>query len=1062
MASKLALGIVIGGAVSSTVGSAFKDVESRIKRLEATGAKARVLQNTIGDTIRLREEWRKAHLAGEKGASTLLTKLDANLASLKKQGIEVGRLEKAYQTLGRTARNAELKALGHQQVQAGREGIKSTVGQAVGFSAAVAVPTKVSADYGAIIRDIAIKAGVANAPQEKQMSQTILQTSRDSGMGRNEVAQVVNSLVGAGMDLAEALSYAPTAAKFVVGQGAGAEDTAKMINALGQNAKISDPKVMQQALEAIAYQGQAGSFEASDMARWAPEMLAGMGKLGITGMDAVTQLGAMLQVQMKTAGGADEAANNLKNWMEKIGARDTVTAYKKAGIDYQGSMQTGLQKGMSTLEASLALAQRYVAATDPAKAKAMAEATAKINKETDPAKAKAMINSLEQALRTGDIFADMQVKAALTAYTQNKELYEQLKNESKSATGILDKNLAERREASAQKWAEMAQSMDDSMRMIGDAIRPMTDGVADGLAWVGRGLSSLGDESPKVVSSVAAITAGLIAFRGVVSSVKIGRGLLNIARGGLRGGDPNIPQRVIVTNMPAGGLDGPGMDAGDSKRRKKAKKGKPSSAAARAPTAAPAAAPASARPAPVGQRGGISTGGMVKGTAMFAAVDSLLMAKDTYDNAETRDEMAEGYGEAAGNLAGTLAGAAAGAAIGSMVPVIGTVVGGLIGAYLGSTGGQALGGYAGKAMFGSDPATKVMPAAGPLMMADAGKNIPPVLGDIAASFKAPQKVAAPVPLMLLQPPAPAPGPTSRTEPVTAPGRNAAPVTLAPTPVQGGRAVPGRDAAPARPLAPIVQPIVSPAPVHVVPGRDATPVRPLAPVVQAIASPATVHVVPGRDAAPVRPLAPATLPVFPGRAAAPAEPVTPMPAKPGRDPLPPARAPVVPLRAAPGRGASPVLPLAPVVRVTAPAAPGGLPERPSRPALMVPVPLAVPASERKKETPAPALMPDRALDGQGVTRNGPRSEVGDLVRALAQAPAIKPSALLPKPVPPVKPERAKFEQVVHFAAPLYLTVKGDVRDPQQMAREIEPYLQNHRQEISRQLSSASLFDEPHVG
>jgi TP901 family phage tail tape measure protein len=1021
MASKLALGIVIGGAVSSTVGSAFKDVESRIKRLEATGAKARVLQNTIGDTIRLREEWRKAHLAGEKGASTLLTKLDANLASLKKQGIEVGRLEKAYQTLGRTARNAELKALGHQQIQAGREGIKSTVGQAVGFSAAVAVPTKVSADYGAIIRDIAIKAGIANAPQEKQMSQTILQTSRDSGMGRNEVAQVVNSLVGAGMDLAEALSYAPTAAKFVVGQGAGAEDTAKMINALGQNAKITDPKVMQQALEAIAYQGQAGSFEASDMARWAPEMLAGMGKLGITGMDAVTQLGAMLQVQMKTAGGADEAANNLKNWMEKIGARDTVTAYKKAGIDYQGSMQTGLQKGMSTLEASLALAQRYVAATDPAKAKAMAEATAKINKETDPVKAKAMIDSLEQALRTGDIFADMQVKAALTAYTQNKALYEQLKNESKSATGILDKNLAERREASAQKWAEMAQSMDDSMRMIGDAIRPMTDGVADGLAWVGRGLSSLGDESPKVVSSVAAITAGLIAFRGVVSSVKIGRGLLNIARGGLRGGDPNIPQRVIVTNMPVGGLDGPGMDAGDGKRRKKPKKGNPGStrtappsAATRAATTPPPAALGSARPAPRAPRAGMNTGGMVKGTAVFAAVDSLLMAKDTYDNAQTRDEMAEGYGEAAGNLAGTLAGAAAGAAIGSMVPVIGTVVGGLIGAYLGSTGGQALGGYAGKKMFGADAESKVMPAAGPLMMTDAGKNIPPVLGDIAASFKAPPKVAAPVPLMLLQPPVTVPGPTSRTEAVTPPGRNVAPLTLAPEP--GLRAVPGRDAA---------------------------PVRPLAPVVQAIAAPATVSVVPGRTAAP-------------------AGPVAPVPAIPGRDPLPPVSAPVVPLRAAPGREASPVLPLAPVVRVTPPAAPGGLPERPSRPSLLLPVPLSVPANGRKGETPAPALMPDRALDGQGVTRNGPGSEVGDLVRALAQAPAVKPGAVLPKPVPPVKPERAKLEQVVHVTAPFSLTVKGDVKDPQQLAREIEPYLQNHRQEISRQLSSANLFDEPHVG
>lgn len=969
MASKLALGIVIGGAVSSTVGSAFKDVESRIKRLEATGAKARVLQNTIGDTIRLREEWRKAHLAGEKGASDLLTKLDANLASLKKQGIEVGRLEKAYQTLGRTAHNAELKALGHQQIKAGREGIKSTVGQAVAYTAAVAVPTKVSADFGAIVRDIAIKAGIANAPQEAQMSKTILQTSRDSGMGRNEVAEVVNSLVGAGMDLAEALSYAPTAAKFVVGQGAGAEDTAKMINALGQNAKISDPKVMQQALEAIAYQGQAGSFEASDMARWAPEMLAGMGKLGITGMDAVTQLGAMLQVQMKTAGGADEAANNLKNWMEKIGARDTVTAYKKAGIDYQGSMQTGLQKGMSTLEASLALAQRYVAATDPAKAKAMAEATAKINKETDPVKAKAMINSLEQALRTGDIFADMQVKAALTAYTQNKELYEQLKKDSKSATGILDKNLTERRESSAQKWAEMAQSMDDSMRMIGDAIRPMTDSVADGLAWVGRGLSSLGDESPKVVSSIAAISAGLIAFRGVASTVKIGRGLMNIARGGLRGGDPNIPQRVIVTNMPVGGLDGPGMDSVDGKRRKKSKRGKSGttgaaspSAAAKAAAAAPAAALGTARAVPSAPRGGMNTGGMVKGTAVFAAVDSLLMAKDTYDNAKTRDEMAEGYGEAAGNLAGTLAGAAAGAAIGSMVPVIGTVVGGLIGAYLGSTGGQALGGYAGKKAFGSDPASKVMPAAGPLMMTDAGKNIPPVLGDIADSFKATPKVAAPAPLMMLRQPVPsatAPGPASRAQPVTPETSNAAP-----------------------------GPIPSP--------------------------------------------------------------------------VPPALASVTPLRDVSKRDAVPVQPLAPVVRVTPPVAPVGAPERVRNGPLLFPVPMMVPSRAQDDVKSSPALLPDRVLDGSGVTRNAPGAEVGDLVRALAQAPAGKPGQLLPKLPAPAKSERAKLEQVVHVTAPFTLTVKGDVKDAQQLAREIEPYLQQHRQEISRQLSSASLFDEPHVG
>jgi len=249
--------------------------------------------------------------------------------------------------MGLAATKAEFKAKGHKQLDAGKQQLKSSIGQAAAATAAMAVPTKVSADFGAIVRDIAIKANIANKPEEAQMAKTIIGTSRDTGMARNQVAEVVNALVGAGMELDKALSYAPVAAKFAVGQGSDGGETARMINALGQNAKISDPAVMQKALEAIAYQGQAGSFEAADMARWFPDLLAKMGNIGITGMDAVTQLGSMLQVQMKTAGGADEAANNLKNWMEKIGSGDTVKAYKDAGIDYQGSMNTGLQNGKS-------------------------------------------------------------------------------------------------------------------------------------------------------------------------------------------------------------------------------------------------------------------------------------------------------------------------------------------------------------------------------------------------------------------------------------------------------------------------------------------------------------------------------------------------------------------------------------------------------------------------------------------------------------------------------------------------------------------------------------------
>lgn len=726
MANKLALGLVIGGAVSATVGAAFSTVEGRIKKLEQQGNNAKVLKNTIGETMRLRDEWKKAHDSGSASASGLLRKLESNLDSLRKQGVEVGRLAKEYQALGRVAKGVDLQMKGHQQIEQGKASLKSGIGQAVAGVGAVAVPTTISAGYQAIIRDIAIKADVANKPQEQEMTRAIIQTSQDTGMGRNDVADLVNQLVGAGMELDKALAYAPVAAKFAVGQGASGVDTANMIQALQQNAKISDPKVMEKALEGIALQGQAGSFEAADMAKWFPQLLAGMDKLGISGPDSVAQLGAMLQVQMKTAGSSDEAANNLKNWMEKIGSGEVVKAYKDAGIDYNGSLNTGIQNGMSTLESSFALAQRYVEATNPEQAKKMAEATAKISKETDPAKAQAMLDSLEKALRTGDIFADMQVKAALTAYAANRGLYEKLKNDAKDATGILDKNLAERRETSAQMWAEMGHAVDDSMRAIGDAIRPATDMAAQGLTWVARSLTRVTESASPLVLGVTALGAGFIALKNAMAVFKIGKGMLNVARGSMMG-DPKVVQRVFVTNAPAsGGSSGTGdLGDADGKRDKRSKGGKGRTG------------------------GGLSVGSVVKGAAAIAVVDAGMKAVDTYQNAETRDEKAEGYGEAAGGLAGTLAGAAAGAAVGSLVPVIGTAVGGVVGGILGSMGGTDVGGWLGKKLFGGedDPVAEA-PAAAPISLLKPVQVGPavPSLGATAQAFapKAAPVTSAPV------------------------------------------------------------------------------------------------------------------------------------------------------------------------------------------------------------------------------------------------------------------------------------------------------------------------------
>lgn len=801
--AKMQLALVIGGAVASSVGAAFKNVEGRISKLEQKGNKAKVLKSTIGETMKLQAEWKRAHDSGAAGADKLLRKLNGNLDALRKQGVEVGRLSREYQRLSREARGADLQLKGHQQIDAARSGLKTTAGATAAGIGLAAVPTKISADYQAIIRDIAIKADAVNKPEEVQLSRTVIQTATDTGMARNDVADLINQLVGAGMELDKAMAYTPVAAKFAIGQGASGVDTASMIMALQQNAKITDPKVMQQALEAIAYQGQAGSFEASDMAKWFPQLLAGMEKNGSTGLDAVTSLGAMLQVQMKTAGSSDEAANNFKNWMEKIGAGDVVKAYKDVGIDYQASLNTGLQKGMSVIESSMALAMKYVEATDPAKAKKIKDAQAGIDKEVDPEKAKAALEALEKTLRTGDLFADMQVKAALTAYAQNRGLYADLKAQSTQATGILDKNLAERRETSLQRWAEQGQAWSDTMRSVGDAIRPATDAVAQGLTTVAHGLTTLSDKAPEVVMGLAALAAGISGLLMASRAVQLGRGVFNVARGrswGYRRGgqaeeapagaarprtgnravdvglgvldrvlgapasnDPaagvsSAPQRVFVVNAEAFGrvgasvADSGPVEAGSRRARRRRRRRAGSMADARRTpgpaSAPPARSPAVHAPAPKvppmhlstaevsalagtvsagGQLGGLASAvhgmrGMTKGLSKVPGgklIDAIPGVLDVALNAETQDEKAEGYGGLAGGAAGAWAGGSAGAmmgaAIGSVVPVLGTAVGGAVGGalgmVLGGLGGESVGGWLGKRLFGEDAKADAAPGA---------------------------------------------------------------------------------------------------------------------------------------------------------------------------------------------------------------------------------------------------------------------------------------------------------------------------------------------------------------
>lgn len=722
MANNLALGVVIGGAISSTVGSAFKDVEGRIKKLTDQGAKARVLQSTIGDTIRLRNEWKKAHDTGSASADGLLKKLDSNLKTLKYQGVEVGRLAKEYQKLGRVAQGAELKALGHTQIKEGTAGLKSSRGKALALSAAIAVPTKISGDYQAQIRQMSQWAHTAGTGDEAKLAEQISSVADDKGMSRQVLAGAVGGLIEKGIAWDDASEYAGQIADLIDGQGMESETIATLIYAFQEAGVKKDD--MGAMLGQVAAAGDIGAFGPKDMAKYLPSMLGTIRRLGMEGPEAVRFLGASLQSQYAQTNDSAAAATNMDNLLNAVISSTSQERFAKEGYDLAGSILAATKSGKAAnpVDAFIMLSQEMIKRQDPAKAKKIEALKAKIKAAADgSAEEQQAMVALTEAAGLANIVSDKSASAGLLAQIKYGDKIKEDMASIKATDGKakIEKDAADARDTSNAKWATAVASMNASMISIGDALRPITDKVADGIGKLGYALAGLSKDYQPAIIGAAALAAGVIAVGSAMSALKIGKGLLNIGRGSLMG-NPNIPQKVIVTNLPAGGMGG-GLDGGADGKKGKGK-GK-------------------------GGRGGRGVGAAMKGVAVLAVVDAAFKAKDTYDNATTRDEKAEGYGGAAGGLAGAMAGAAAGAAIGSVVPIIGTAIGGLIGAAIGSYGGDALGGYMGKAMFGGDDSLKSMPAAGPLMMANAGQDIPPVLGDIARSFAASAKASEQAPML---------------------------------------------------------------------------------------------------------------------------------------------------------------------------------------------------------------------------------------------------------------------------------------------------------------------------
>ncbi|MDD2047326.1 hypothetical protein [Pseudomonas putida] len=336
-------------------------------------------------------------------------------------------------------------------------------------------------------------------------------------------------------------------------------------------------------------------------------------------------------------------------------------------------------------------------------------------KITGPAELeKALEYTVFQRKGTGEGVAD-----SLSA-AQNQGLDQALGSvQPEGAKGVLDRDLVSRRGTSDRRLSEASDAVDDSLRSLGDSIRPLTDELAMGITATAKAFTGAPDAIKWLITGVTLLGTAFLALkgRGGFKSTPIPEGAGNGPGQGAglsKVSVLNDPLNVFVVNASDIGCC---MGAQGRERKRPSRSGRKtpqsrtpqcqssSSARRRRSRSAPVPPPSAPPSKPPTPNRSVSIAGRIgaaiKEVRSPALLEAGIKTVATFATADTPEEKAEGYGAAAGGLVGSMLGGV----LGAFVPVIGTP----IGALLGGMAGEAFGGWLGKKMVASreEPAPAV-------------------------------------------------------------------------------------------------------------------------------------------------------------------------------------------------------------------------------------------------------------------------------------------------------------------------------------------------------------------
>nr|WP_276553841.1 phage tail tape measure protein [Shinella kummerowiae] len=359
----------------------------------------------------------------------------------------------------------------------------------------LAAPVIKGADFQEAFIDFA---NVAEIPIE-QMSEIearLVAATRETGKNKTELLQILSTYVGKGMDLDQALEAIRATGRASTATKAEVSDMSNAGFAVMDNLKVGASDLAG-AFDVMALSGKEGSFELKDMARNFPELTAGAAALQMKGVPAVASLAAALQIAMKSAGSADQAANNMSNFLGKITSADAVKNFKEMGIDIEKELKNATEKGADPLLTALKL----------------------IEKATDGG----------DQFKMNQLFGDKQVKDFLLALIPNLEEYERIRDKAAGAEGVIDRDWINVTAGFKAQLKALVTEVDNLFSSSG-ALLPIAQELLTNITDIVRQVNDWTAANPEltdtIVKSLAALLAVNVASRFLAFGIAAVRGPL--------------------------------------------------------------------------------------------------------------------------------------------------------------------------------------------------------------------------------------------------------------------------------------------------------------------------------------------------------------------------------------------------------------------------------------------------------------------------------------------------------------------------------------------------------